>query len=217
MAANQEYNIWPWLRDTQGIKTIIDVGANDGSFAAFMSRHFKAESVYAFEPLPACIPEIEKNLAGVPDLKIFNTALSDHNGVETLYVNSYAPASSLMRVSGVSMAEFPQTIGETPITVKVGVLDELIDADKLKRNVLLKLDVQGMEDKVIAGGRKVFLAAKCVLVEMSFIEMYDGQPLFEEIHALLAEMGFRFAGIKNQIHSQKTGQPLFCHCLYVRQ
>ena len=76
--------------------------------------------------------------------------------------------------------------------------------------------VQGVEDRVIRGGRAVFSAAKIVLIEMSFTAMYDGQPLFEEVHTLLEECGLRLAGFKNQIDSVETGQPLFAHCFYRR-
>ena len=33
---------------------------------------------------------------------------------------------------------------------------------------------------------------------------------------LLGELGLRLAGMKNQICSTTTGEPLFAHCLYVR-
>jgi len=209
------FNFWVWLRKTQNIRTLIDIGANDGAFGAFIARYFSVDSTYAFEPLPFCIPQIEKSFSNVPNVKVFSVALSDYTGTEQLYQNSYAPASSLLRVSDTSKEEFPQTSGETPITVPVVPLDDVLDVDKLNKDIFIKIDVQGLEDRVIKGGKKVFSAAKCVLVEMSFVPMYEGQPLFEEVHAHLVELGFRFSGIKNQINSEKTGQPLFCHCLYM--
>jgi hypothetical protein len=69
---------------------------------------------------------------------------------------------------------------------------------------------------VIQGGIKTFSLARCVLIEMSFVLMYKEQPLFEEVHSLLVGLGFRLAGIKNQIVSSQ-GQPLFAHCFYLRQ
>jgi len=210
------FDFWVWLKKTQNIRTVIDIGANDGAFGQFIARYFNATSVYAFEPLPSCIPEIEKRFSNISNLKIFNVALSNYTGSETLYLNSYAPASSLLRVSDISKKEFPQTVGERPITVKVAQVDDIIDANSLIKNIFIKIDIQGMEDRVINGGKNVFSAAKCILVEMSFVPMYEGQPLFEEVHTLLVDLGYRFAGIKNQINSEKTGRPLFCHYLYLK-
>ena len=141
-------------------------------------------------------------------------ALSDYSGEEVLYLNSYHPASSLLRVSDISKNEFPQTKDESPIEVKVRTLDSILCEEKFSEDIFIKLDVQGMEDKVIKGGQKVFTRAKFVLIEMSFLPIYDGQPLFEKVHNLLVELGFHFAGIKNQINSLNSGQPLFAHCLY---
>ncbi len=209
-------DLFAWLRSTQKIRTVIDLGAHTGEYSEFLSSFFRAEATYAFEPLPECVAAIEAKSHKITNLKIFNCALSDQAGRMTFYRNSYGPSSSLLRVAEIHKREFPETRQETPLTVNVSRLDDLLDPSTLKKDVLIKMDVQGAEDKVIRGGRKLFALARCVLVEMSFVAMYEGQPLFEEIHSLLSEKGLRFHGMKNQINSKETGQPLFCHCLYVR-
>jgi FkbM family methyltransferase len=208
-------NIWTWLKKHKKIRTLIDIGANDGQFGRFLSKLFSAEETFCFEPIPACIPQIEA--AKIPNLKLFHVALSDHTGDAQFFLNSYLPASSLLNVSEISKMEFPETSDEKPISVKVMRLDDILDANQLKKDIFLKIDVQGLEDRVIKGGQKIFEATKFVLIEMSFVPFYDGQPLFEEVHEQLKNLGFRFSGIKNQINSSKTGQPLFCHCLYSRE
>jgi FkbM family methyltransferase len=207
-------DLFNWLKNNHSIQTIVDIGANDGAFGKFLTRYFNASVIYAFEPLPFCIPLIEKQYGRKHNLKIFNMALSDYHGDEVLYLNSYHPASSLLRVSEISKNEFPQTRKESPIEVKVRTLDAILCEENLRRDILIKLDVQGMEDKVIEGGKAIFSIAKFVLVEMSFVPIYENQPLFETVNKLLTDLGFMFTGIKNQISSPKTGQPLFAHCLY---
>src|SRR5204863_5653458 len=152
----------------------------------------------------------------IPALTIHQLALADEPGRETFFENGYGPASSLLRISDLSKSAFPETDRESATTVKVARLDDVLDASSLERDVLIKIDVQGVEDRVIRGGRAVFSAAKIVLIEMSFTAMYDRQPLFEEVHTLLEECGLRLAGFKNQIDSVETGQPLFAHCFYRR-
>lgn len=209
-------DLWPWLRDTQNIRTVIDIGAHNGEFAAFLSGYFKPSATYVFEPLASCAPALREKAASIPNFHVFDAALSDYSGQGRLYQNSYAPATSLLQVSEVSKSEFPETSGETPTLVRIARLDDQLDPDSLERNILIKIDIQGFEDRAIRGGRRVFSAAKCVLIEMAFVPMYEGQPLFGEVHPLLVMLGFRFAGIKNQIDSPRSGQPLFAHCLYIR-
>lgn len=211
-------DMWNWMRSTQNIRTVIDIGANVGEFAEFLATYFKAEKTYAIEPLPSCAQAVRARSKVIKNLKVFECALSDTDGKATLYENSYAPASSMLPVSKISATEFPQTAtnsGEVEVAVKR--LDDLIDIGDVIPGLLIKIDVQGMEHHAISGGQKIFGAARCVLIEMSFVPMYDGQPLFEEVHELLCTFGFRLSGIKNQIDSPKTGQPLFMHCLYVKQ
>jgi FkbM family methyltransferase len=207
---------WPWLRTTWTIRTIVDIGANNGEFAQFLANFFAPAATYAFEPLPSCVPELRAKAESIANFHIFNVALSDRPGVATFYENSYPPSSSFLRVGRIHKREFPQTSSETAISVPLARLDDLVDGRHLDREILVKVDVQGVEDQVIRGGREVFAAARCVVVEMSFVEMYERQPLFEEVHALLADLGLRLAGVKDQVFASSSGRPLFAHCVYVR-
>ena len=209
-------DIWTWLRASGGIRTILDIGANNGEFAEYLSLCFEAGQTIAIEPLPECADQIRQREKVIKNLTVFECALSDHEGRAVLFENAYAPASSLLPVSKISTYEFPQTAGlQKEVKVVVHRLDDLLAPDALQKEILIKIDVQGLEDKVIKGGEKTFRKAKFILIETSFVPMYDGQPLFEEIHDLLVNIGFRFAGIKNQVDSPTTGQPLFMHCLYI--
>lgn len=201
-----------WLRASYSIGTVIDIGANDGALLEFLQQFFKAQRSIAFEPMPAARATLEAR--NIPGVQVFPHALSDTTGTTSFEVNAYGPASSMLPLGHASRTEFPQTarIAET-IEVPVARLDDLVDPTGLPPGLFLKMDVQGVEDKVIAGGRNVISRADLVMVEMSFKPMYEGQALFEEVHAPLAAMGFRLAGIKNQL-SAGSGEPLFGHFLY---
>ncbi|MCU0534210.1 MAG: FkbM family methyltransferase [Hydrococcus sp. Prado102] len=210
------YNFWSWLNQQYQINTIIDIGANNGDFAAFLAQKFNPKVVYAFEPLESCLADLEAKKTIIPNLEILNLALSNTNGRANFYQNAYAPSSSLLPVSHYSKDFFPQTAQETSTTVEVAKLDDVLDIEKIPQDILIKIDCQGTEDLVITGGKEIFSVAKCVLIEASFVPMYENQPLFAEIYRILVDLGYRFAGIKNQISEPKTGRPLFAHCLYVR-
>jgi hypothetical protein len=76
--------------------------------------------------------------------------------------------------------------------------------------------VQGFEDKVIAGGPETIRKAKAIIIEVSFRELYEGQPLFEEIFELLSDKGFKFMGNLYQLLSPIDGAPLQADALFVR-
>ena len=210
------WDAWDWIRATAKIRTVVDIGANDGSYSAYLHDFFEPAVIHAFEPLPSCQPALTALAARLPNLTVHPVALADVPGEATFFENGYAPASSLLRVSDLSREVFPETERETAVTVSLARLDDVLPIVTLEPDILIKIDVQGVEDRVITGGQAVFSAAKIVLVEMSFVPIYQGQPLFEEVHHLLEQCGLRLAGFKNQIDEPRTGQPLFAHCLYHR-
>lgn len=210
-------DIWNWLRQECAIRTIVDIGAHSGEFAQFLSDYFRPERFYALEPLPDCLPLLRARSGAIRNLEVLPYAAGERNEKALLRQNPYAPASSLLPITQISKREFPQTDGpEKTLMVEVRALDSLIPAQTLPKNILVKIDVQGTEDKVLRGGRELFLHTHVVMVEMSYVPFYENQPLFEEIHCLLVELGFRHRGMRNQILSQRTGQPLFTHAIYLR-
>lgn len=195
---------------------MIDIGANDGAFGEFLAQFLQVKRAYFFEPQLALRPQIEaRNLNGA-ERRIYPVALSDEVGTSVFFANSNHPSSSLLRVTEHSKREFPQTSGEERTEVPLARLDDVLKDEDLIGDVFLKIDVQGVEDRVIRGGARIFARVKFVMIEMSFVPFYENQPLFEEVHDQLVGLGFRFAGMKNQIDSPRTGQPLFAHCLYYR-
>lgn len=210
------WDAWDWIKATSNIRTIVDIGANDGSYSEYLSGFFQPDVIHAFEPLPSCQAPLAALGSRLPNLTVHPIALSDTPGEATFFENGYAPASSLLRVSDLSREVFPETERETAVSVTLARLDDVLPVATLAPDILIKIDVQGVEDRVIKGGRAHFSAASVVLVEMSFVPIYRGQPLFEEVHSLLESCGLRLAGFKNQIDQPETGRPLFAHCLYHR-
>lgn len=209
-------DLWDWIQTTVDVRTIIDIGANDGAFATYLAEYFCPDAVHVFEPLAECVQVLETLRERIPNLTIHPMALDEYAGTGSFFRNAYSPASSLLPVGPASQRAFPDAETVAMDTVPLARLDDILPPESLERDILIKIDVQGAEDRVIRGGRAVFSAARYVLVEMSFVPMYEGQPLFEEVHRLLEGCGLRLAGFKNQIDEPRTGQPLFAHCLYHR-
>lgn len=209
-------DLWTWIRSTLTIRTVIDIGANTGDYVEYLGNFFQPSAIYAFEPLTSCQPRLREIAERFPQMQVFNLALDDHAGEETFWENAYGPSSSLLHVSDIHKEAFPHTERESATTVQVARLDDVLDVATLEHGILIKIDVQGVEDRVIRGGTAVFSAADAVLIEMSFLALYDRQPIFDEINDLLRAHGLRLVGVKNQIEDPTTGQPLFVHCFYRR-
>jgi FkbM family methyltransferase len=210
-----EFDPFEWLKREYRFQTLIDIGANNGDYGAFVSRHFQLRHAYFFEPQQAYQRDLGDIASRVPHGRVFPYALSDSEGEAEFVETNYGPSGSLLPPAPAALAEFPENAAKRRVKVPLRRLDDVL-TEPLEEDVIIKIDVQGVEDRVIRGGRRVFGAARVVLVEMSFVPFYEGQPLFEEVHELLVGCGLRFAGIKNQIMMPETLRPGFAHCIYLR-
>lgn len=75
-----EPDMWYWLKQTATVQTVIDIGANNGDFAEFLTNFFGAETTYIFEPLSLYAEDLELKKNRIGNLKVFNVALSDTPG-----------------------------------------------------------------------------------------------------------------------------------------
>jgi len=111
---------------------------------------------------------------------------------------------------------FPYTTRESIIKVRIAKLDDFIKDLNIEENLLVKMDVQGFEDKVITGGINTIKKASIIILETSFQSSYKGQPLFEDIYDLLKE-DFKYMGSLDQRLSPINGSALFSDSIFVRR
>ena len=81
------------------------------------------------------------------------------------------------------------------IEVPIRRLDGVLEGRVLQRPVLVKLDVQGFELEVLAGGVETISRSSALVIEQSFDGVYDAQPLFGESHAYLVDAGWRLVRV----------------------
>jgi FkbM family methyltransferase len=199
------------------IQTVIDVGANIGQFAAEVRHALPKAHIYSFEPMKDCFAKLNDSRKKDSNFTSYNFALGDSAGSSVIHKNNYAPSSSLLENTAVLEEAFPFVKNSQDETILIKTLDSVLDISKLKKNILLKLDVQGYEEKVMRGGPKVLAESSFVLVEASFYELYEGQPLFADIFKYLSERGFDYhGGLQNKRHP-KTGEILFEDSIFMKR
>lgn len=155
-----------WFKDLE-IKTIIDVGANVGQFANQVREVMPDVTIYSFEPVAQCFRELQSNMKGDANFKAFNCALGDEEKETQIYVNEYSASSSLLHTTKIHETVFPFTTRSQLEKISVKTLDGMAPHVQLEDNLLIKLDVQGYEDKVILGGLKTIQKAKVLLISLS--------------------------------------------------
>ncbi len=182
-----------WLRH-RGIKTVLDVGANTGQFAREIRKKLPDAMIYSFEPVKKSFDELVRTMAGDSRFKAFHCGIGDADTESIINVSRYSLSSSLLTMAPLHEEAFPHTKGSTPETITVRKLDSILADLSCEKNILLKIDVQGYEDKVITGGAKTIAECEALIVETSFYPLYEGQPLFERVYERLGALGFNYSG-----------------------
>ena len=212
---NAADNNYDWLLKYD-IGTVLDIGANTGQFARWIRSVLPDARLYSFEPIKECYDKLIENMAKAPNFHAFNYALGDTDTDQEMHVNAFTPSSSLLPMASLHKRNFPYTAAEHLEKVEVKRLDVVAEDLELTGNLLIKIDVQGYEDRVIQGGQNVMSRAKVLIVETSFKGLYIGQPMFEDIYDMLRQIGFRFMGALEQLSSPIDGSVLQADSVFIK-
>lgn len=165
-----------WIESFQEGETLIDVGANIGGYTVWAAKRKKVK-VIAFEPEADNYALLQKNiLLNEIDATAYCAALSDHVGIDKLYLSS--------RGVGGSCHSFGERDDKKVTQGCIGLrLDDLgIKADHIK------IDVDGLEPLVVAGATKLLMnGVKSVLVEVN-----TNLPKHQEMVSFLQGRGFEY-------------------------
>ncbi|HEX8292600.1 MAG TPA: FkbM family methyltransferase [Pyrinomonadaceae bacterium] len=203
-----------WLK-TLPVRTVLDIGANDGDFAAEIRDLLPEAHIYSFEPLRDAHAALVSRMRGDARFRAFNFALGAEDARTVIHRSSFSPSSSLLPMLDLHTEAWPHTAGGAAEEIEVRRLDSLrLDAEP---ELLVKIDVQGFEDKVIEGGRETLGRASYVVTEVSFARLYEGQPLFEEIYETMRGLGFDFQGNMEQMVSPADGRVVQADSIFVRR
>jgi FkbM family methyltransferase len=209
----QQYSAVPLKR----IRTIIDIGANTGQFAMMIKKACPDAAIYSFEPVAECYEALKHNLSDMAAAKTFRMALGETKGRVLINKSAFTPSSSILQMGDLHKRDWPQSSEHTTEEVEMTTLDDMFSGRQLEPELLVKIDVQGLEPQVIMGGRATLSKALAVVVETSFYELYKDQVLFDGIYSLMCDLGFSFRGNLDQYVSPIDSRILQADSLFIRK
>jgi FkbM family methyltransferase len=190
--------------------TIIDVGANKGQFSAAARYLFPAAKIVAFEPLVDEFARFRKVVTA--PVETFDCALGDAELTSRFFVTSRADSSSTLTPVRAENQPFDLTVSRV-INVKQCRGAAVLDLAALPKPILLKLDIQGGELAALKGFAPYLSAVSAIYCEVSYISVYEGQPLAGTIVDYLWDQGFCVCGVFNQT-ATSSGVPVQADFLF---
>lgn len=182
---------YAWLvRDLKRNTTAIDLGASLGDSAVYLAMQKNIKRVEAYELFPYWYRVAKKNTAMNPNsskIRLYNIGVSDHTGSVALPKYKHHGSTG-------KLANYEKHSGKSGYwTVAVTALNTILAG---KRNVIIKCDIEGEEQKVFNED------ADLENVYRLQIE-YEFSP--KNIMRVLEQKGFRVRHKKWQEFSEKAG------------
>jgi len=197
------------------LDTIVDIGANRGQFALCVRRLYPAAQIYSFEPLHKPASTYRKVFKNDKRAQLFNKAIAAESGSAPMHVSRWDVSSSLLPFAQAQHDNFLLTEEARLETVIMSTLSECLDGNSIEGRALLKLDVQGFELAALKGCEELLEKFKFVYVEASFMELYVGQALADEVISYLHSKGYKLICVAN-LSTGKSQRPIQADFLFCR-
>jgi FkbM family methyltransferase len=188
-----------WLSVLKPELTVFDIGANFGYFGLIAAHKIgkKNSKVVFFEANPELIPYINKTLSTnfyVEQSILENLAVADKEGTVTLNVlKDYIGSSTLHSLEHLDkyMHDKMHLKTEKSIKVKAVSIDSYCKKNKIPKIDLIKMDIEGYEDKAYQGMRDMVAKSPDITLFMEFTkESYENPKKFYEL--MLSDFGHIF-------------------------
>lgn len=147
-------------------KVLLDVGANHGSYAAFLSRIAPGATIYAFEPHPQTFQDMAEKLSGL-NVRPVQLALSDVSGDARLYDFQNNDGSTQASLSRDAVEMFDQEV--VGHEVRSTTLDDFLAEHRIDRVAFLKIDTEGFDLKVLTGASRAIAERRIDVIQFEFI------------------------------------------------
>jgi FkbM family methyltransferase len=155
-----ELEVWETLAaQAEAGEVVWDVGANIGSLSVRAVLDKRVRAVHAFEPNPGHLEILRLNLSLNPGpATVHPFGLSDHDETRPLYEGTK---------TNMGLASFEPIEGRESHPVRCRTADDLVYGEGVPPPTLLKIDVEGWEERVLIGAARLLAEnpPKAIVIE----------------------------------------------------
>lgn len=202
----------------QKIDVVLDVGANTGQFAKSLRNAGYTQRLVSFEPLSTAHAQLLQASRNDTQWEIApRTAIGDHEGEIEMHIAGNSVSSSVLDMLDSHTSAAP---GSAYIGTERAPLSRLdtIALDYIKPGVapFIKIDTQGYEDRVLDGASELLIRTRGLQLELSFVPLYEGQKLFDDLVERLRKLGFTIWAIRPGFCDPHSGRMLQVDATFFR-
>ena len=200
------------------IDTLFDVGANVGQYGKHIRQLGYDQKIVSFEPLQSAFQILQKVSSKDDKWVINNYALGNIAGKSIINVSENSVSSSILNMMTQHLESAPNSKYVSQQEIEVRTLDSIFDTFfNSDSNVMLKIDTQGYEKKVIDGSESSLKNIKIIQLEMSLVSLYESEMLFIDMIKFLEIKGFILFSLEPGYADPVTSQLLQVDGIFVRK
>ncbi len=201
------------------IDMIFDIGANTGQFGELIYKLGYKGKMYSFEPLTSAYETLKstaKNYSGWNPAE--RCAIGDKDEEIEIHISENSISSSALKMLEEHENAAPKSKYIGTEKVKAYRLDTVFEKyAEGSKNVLVKIDTQGFEEKIFNGSINSMDKIKGLYLEMSLVKLYEGQILYKELYEKIISLGFGMYGIQPAFVNKETGRVLQVDATFFRE
>lgn len=199
-----------------GVDTVLDVGSNEGQYAALLRSAGYAGTLVSYEPVGDAYERLTRRATRDEAWHTVRAALGAQPGEVDINVSTNSYSSSILPVTPRHLAVDPTSAYERTERVVLRTVDEEVARlDLDPRRVLLKIDTQGYEEPALRGAAESLPLLAAVQLELSLVEVYEGQVLARDLTNLVEAAGFALWSLEPGV-SDARGRMLQYDALFLR-
>lgn len=201
-----------------GIDVILDVGANAGQFGQDMREIGFSGCIVSFEPLADAFGRLQEVARGDDKWQAVNIGLGDQDGQAIINVAANSQSSSFLPMLAAHSEAAPESVYVGEQSAEIRRLDGVFSTYcRPGTRVFLKIDTQGFEKKVLQGAEKILGHIELVQVECSFVPLYEGAILIEDMIAFLRGASFDPIETMPAFHHHESAHLMQADILFARR
>lgn len=177
-------------RDLQ-VEWLLDVGANHGQFGSLMRRAGYQRRIVSLEPVGDAFAALQAVAGPDPLWAVEQLAVGAAPGRQVIHVSGNSVSSSLLPMGDRHLELSAESAYTRDEEIEVTTVAAIVAAHGIDpTRTMLKADVQGLESAVLDGAGADLGRYAMLELELSLLELYEGQELLPELLTRITAAGF---------------------------
>jgi FkbM family methyltransferase len=148
---------YPIVPAVFGVKTVVDIGANVGAASVYLATAYPEARVYALEPAIFPLSLLRRNVATLPNVKVFSFGLHSSEKTVTLFHGRTDSVESSLSCSTRTTSESEQ--------IHVVEASRFLSGQGIDQIDVLKIDTEGCEVPILRSLKAYLPDVKVLYVE----------------------------------------------------